>query len=655
MELVLFLTATFAATAPLVYGARRRSGRLWVVAVASSVLCLLAIVTWSASNQQGQKSLGGPLGQRVELFLPEFIKDEGFASSDACHSCHPGNYASWHKTFHRTMTQVATSESVLAPFDERVLRNEGIDYRVWSEGKEYWVELPDPDVEQLLTIQGHDVTEASVQSSIPRVKRRVVMTTGSHHMQGYWVASSRGRELLQIPWVFLIRDQRWLPYESVFLRPPDKGRRIALWNNSCIQCHSVDGNPKGTGELGLLFSDTVELGIACEACHGPGEDHIRRHRNPLARYWARMMKADDHDSILNPADCTADVSAQVCGQCHSMFHPQDLMDWWQGGFDYEAGDPLDESRHLLRFGEEKTAETLGEAATAAYWADGTMRVGGREYLAMIASPCFEHRDPDRQMSCLSCHSMHHADPNDQLAQSMDGNRACVQCHSSYSENIEQHTHHAPSSQGSQCYNCHMPHTSFALLKAMRTHRVVSPNVAASVEDGQPNGCNQCHLDKTLDWTAQFLNKWYDIPRPELTPDDRSISASVQWLLKGDAAQRAIAAWTFGWDAAKEASGDQWEPAILAQLLDDPYDVVRYVSFDSLRKSPGYENVDYDFIGSKEDRIRARRIVLEHWSHSSAEWRSDGLTSVLIDRTGLREEDVRRLQAQRNDRPVEFPE
>src|SRR5262245_29451348 len=32
----------------------------------------------------------------------------GYASSDACRGCHPEEHESWHRTFHRTMTQVAT-------------------------------------------------------------------------------------------------------------------------------------------------------------------------------------------------------------------------------------------------------------------------------------------------------------------------------------------------------------------------------------------------------------------------------------------------------------------------------------------------------------------------------------------------------------------
>ena len=34
-----------------------------------------------------------------------------------------------------------------------------------------------------------------------------------------------------------------------------------------------------------------------------------------------------------------------------------------------------------------------------------------------------------------------------------------------------------------------------------------------------------------------------------------VAASVEWLLKGDAAQRIVAAWHYGWQPAREASGD----------------------------------------------------------------------------------------------------
>jgi len=54
----------------------------------------------------------------------------------------------------------------------------------------------------------------------------------------------------------------------------------------------------------------------------------------------------------------------------------------------------------------------------------------------------------------------------------------------------------------------MPHTSYGLLKGIRSHQINSPTVKASLATGRPNACNLCHLDKTLAWSGQKLNEWY---------------------------------------------------------------------------------------------------------------------------------------------------
>src|SRR5690606_32987242 len=118
----------------------------------------------------------------------------------------------------------------------------------------------------------------------------------------------------------------------------------------------------------------------------------------------------------------------------------------------------------------------GRSPHTVFWPDGGVRTGGREYNGLIDSPCFSHGDPSRQMTCLSCHSMHHSNPDKMLAAGMQTNQACTQCHDEprFSSRIEEHTRHAPGSSGSSCYNCHMPYTSYALFRAIRSHRIDSP-------------------------------------------------------------------------------------------------------------------------------------------------------------------------------------
>ena len=45
--------------------------------------------------------------------------DAGYLESNDCRKCHERNYATWHATFHRTMTQEANPQSVLGDFEPR--------------------------------------------------------------------------------------------------------------------------------------------------------------------------------------------------------------------------------------------------------------------------------------------------------------------------------------------------------------------------------------------------------------------------------------------------------------------------------------------------------------------------------------------------------
>jgi hypothetical protein len=44
--------------------------------------------------------------------LPVEKRPGGYVRSETCRSCHPDQYTSWHRSFHRTMTQRATPEAV---------------------------------------------------------------------------------------------------------------------------------------------------------------------------------------------------------------------------------------------------------------------------------------------------------------------------------------------------------------------------------------------------------------------------------------------------------------------------------------------------------------------------------------------------------------
>jgi hypothetical protein len=382
-------------------------------------------------------------------------------------------------------------------------------------------------------------------------------------------------------------------------------------------------------------------------------------------------------SIVNPVHIDARRSSQTCGQCHAVwnFYERDDELGVNGlGFPYRPGDDLERTRFVL-------APATNGASPAAqrvlardpnlvrdsFWSDGMIRVSGREYNGLVESPCYKNADDDRKMSCFSCHSMHRApaDPQSiarwadthQVADGMDGNRACLQCHAAIGTNLTGHTKHAAGSSGSSCYNCHMPYTTYGLLRALRSHQVSSPTVTASVQTGRPNACNLCHLDKTLAWTAERLSPL--IPASALSPlsdDERTIAASLLWLLRGDAGQRAIVAWSMGWAPAQEASGTDWTVPYLSALLDDPYDAVRIIAARSLRSLPGFPAFTYDFLVPSTERVTSVAGILNAWRRARrpAQMRTD--SALLVNADGsLKGDVVNRLLRERDNRRVSLRE
>ena len=637
-EILLTILVAGIALIPFAFNLSRFPMRATGILLAT--LLIAATVGFAWKPQQAES--------RPTTIRPKVVNDrEDYVSSNACRKCHPGNYDSWHRTFHRTMTQFVTPETMIPPIDDFELESNGLKCRIERNGDEFWVELADPEWDLYRTQMGLPLDR---NQKPPVVRRKLVLSTGSHHLQTYWFQSSNGLNLLKFPWVFLISEHRWVPTNDVFLVPPNSEGNNGLWSNECNQCHTVGGKPGFDSVTGHWFSEVAELGIACEACHGPAEKHVRHHRSAVNRY-RRHLSVDPDPTIVNPLRSSQKVSSQICGACHSYRELVDYEDYKRNGIRFRPGDELEDSIRIVK--SDGGIHRKNDSVVVS-WDDGTFRVAGDEYNAMIASECYQQGN----MTCLSCHSMHASDPNDQLAARMDGNQACLQCHKNYSENIEAHTHHAAESSGSQCYNCHMPHTSYGLLTAQHSHQITSPGGSlTTVSKSRPNACNLCHLDQTVEWTANRLSEWYGTPKQEFTKEETQTAASLLWLLRGDAFQRVIIAWHFGWDAAQTASGKDWQAAFLGILLDDPYAAVRFVAYKSLRSLPEFDDFEYDYVDSKTHRSQAKKRAMERWqAHGELPPTQASRRRLLDGNTGkLRLSEIDRLLQVRDDTPIVSPE
>jgi hypothetical protein len=319
------------------------------------------------------------LGKKPPSNRPIMAAEGSYVTSNACRACHPGNYGSWHTSFHRTMTQVATLETLIPKAPSTELEFAGRQYRLER------------------TLNKVFVSSRSLGERDYGPAREVVLLTGSHNLQILWTETGQSRTLEQFPFAYIIAEKMWSPVSQTFLMPPETKEvySIGSWNGACMDCHVTQGLSKFV-EGNRWDSSVGEFGIACEACHREGETHIAANRNPLHRWQLHLTNKVD-PTIANASRMKGPESALACGQCHSVWAftgMESKIEFNRQGTSFRPGNSDLGQRFVVQPNEKIT---LPEGIhppnrtgffTNRFWGDGMIRVTGREFNG-VGVACFK--------------------------------------------------------------------------------------------------------------------------------------------------------------------------------------------------------------------------------------------------------------------------
>ncbi|MGC2530960.1 MAG: multiheme c-type cytochrome [Candidatus Acidiferrum sp.] len=196
--------------------------------------------------------------------------------------------------------------------------------------------------------------------------------------------------------------------------PPDEARL-------CFGCHTTASTTNDKFDPSSSF-----LGVTCEACHGPGAQHVA----------AAAAKTDKRGSglIFNPDQLSRVESVDFCGACHRT---------WQ---DVVSGPMVDAGVFNVRFAPYRLENSR-------CWTEG-----------------------DARLTCTSCHDPHKPLSHD--VGSYDAN--CLQCH--VASSTDKRTSNRPGAAcpvaTKNCVTCHMPKVSPPTLHSAFTDhwiRIATPN------------------------------------------------------------------------------------------------------------------------------------------------------------------------------------
>jgi tetratricopeptide (TPR) repeat protein len=434
---------------------------------------------------------------------PSPTRSEGFAGSASCVDCHEEATRAWTGSHHDLAMQVASEATVLGDFENASFSHFGVTSRFFKRDGRFFVHT-----------EGGDGELADFE---------IAYTFGVENLQQYLIAFPGGRlQALGIAWDTRAPEQgggRWFHlYPNERIAPEDPLHwtgRYQSWNAMCAECHSTNLQKRYDADSDTYVTTWDEIDVSCETCHGPGLAHVA---------WAEEAKrlgvpaTGHHRLVVEFKTDGPRTEVDVCAPCHSRRHPVSGED--------EAGRPFldDFMPATLRAG--------------LYHADGQVLEEVYVYGSFLQSRMYH-----RGVRCSDCQTSH------SLKLLAEGNVTCVRCHQEQPDprfptlarkkyDSPEHHFHREGKPGTQCVDCHMPATTYMVVDPRRDHSLRVPRPDLSLKLGTPDACSGCHTDQTIQWSADWVVKWYG-PQRRRDPHYGELIAAGR---RGDprAAERLVA-------------------------------------------------------------------------------------------------------------------
>ncbi|MBP9882971.1 MAG: tetratricopeptide repeat protein [Chitinophagales bacterium] len=397
---------------------------------------------------------------------PALSGNNSFVGPETCRTCHEKEYNEWLASDHYRAMMVANDTTVAGDFNEASYKADGITSRFFKRGEKFFINTEGEDG------RNHDY--------------EVKYTFGYYPLQQYLVEFPGGR--MQVPRVsYDVVKKKWFhQYSGQIIDHSDWlhwTRQSQNWNSMCASCHSTGLQRNYDEERNSYHTTFSHLTVSCESCHGMGKHHME-YINTTS-YQKGKKVAGSYLLLNKEANNKQQLSG--CVQCHAR-----RME--------VAADMIHSSEVLDNF-----IPTL--PTTENYFADGQFREEDYEFGSFTQSKMYH-----RGVKCSNCHNPH---TGKTIAA---GNKLCLQCHQPKYDAATHHFH-TVNTAGAECISCHMPSRIYMGNDVRHDHSFRVPRPDQSVKYAVPNACNKCHENKSSQWAADAIVKWYGPTRRVHYSDD----------------------------------------------------------------------------------------------------------------------------------------
>src|SRR5262245_8538094 len=402
-----------------------------------------------------------------------------FVGHATCVSCHRAETEAWRGSQHAQAMQTATPATVLGNFGGARFTYNGVTSTFFRKDDRYVVRTDVPDG-KLADFE-------------------VKYTFGVYPLQQYLIEFPDGRmQALSIAWDSRPRAAgggKWFhlyPRERIDYRDPLHWTRLNQnWNYVCAECHSTDLRRNYDPKADRYATTWSDLNVACEACHGPGSNHVAwAQKGPgwerLAESKGLAIPLDERRGVTWQTDAGSGNAVrskpleshrevETCAVCHAR----------RVSIGVEPGP----TGRLL------DTHDLALLRERLYYVDGQQLDEVYDHGSFLQSKMYA-----KGVTCSDCH-----DPHTQKLRA-PSNQVCAQCHQAAKYNTQAHHLHPAASAGAQRAACHMPTRTYMLIDPRHDHSIRIPRPDLTIRYGVPNACSACHANKDARWAANAIEK-----------------------------------------------------------------------------------------------------------------------------------------------------
>ena len=373
---------------------------------------------------------------------------------------HAQEFSDWKNSHHDRAMAIANDSTVRANFNNTEFENRGIRSKFYRQDEKFMVNTEGPD--------------GSYQDY------QIIYTFGYEPLQQYIIAFPNGKfQCLRTAWD--TEKGKWFdlyPDLDVDVREWIHWTKGGLnWNTMCSDCHSTNVKKNYNNKTDSFDTEYSIINVSCEACHGPSKKHVDYMQSGAD---ASNYKADEQLYLTNSLSSKEQVNE--CARCH-----------------VRRTQFVDGYKHKGAFMDYYAPQIISDEF---YYPDGQILDEDYVFASFTQSKMYHNG-----VKCSNCHNPH------SLELKAKGNILCTQCHTSNQYDTKNHHFHEGDNASTQCINCHMTGQTYMGNDFRRDHSFRIPRPDQSIKYKTPNACTQCHIDKSDEWAASTIEKWYGKTRP----------------------------------------------------------------------------------------------------------------------------------------------